>query len=86
MSVDTLELQIPELDMPAMHFSSILKGYKSFGAGQTLNSPPGTLSQNLDPTNEKMWSAITSLFQELAGLFPDPEIHVGFDEVITMHD
>ena len=64
-----------------MHFSSILKGYPSFGAGRTLNSPPGTLSQNLDPTNDKMWSAMTAMFGELASLFPDREIHVGFDEV-----
>jgi hexosaminidase len=69
---------IPELDMPAVHFSSVLKGYPSFGAGTTV---AGTTSNNLDPTNEAMWTAITAMFAELAGLFPDEQIHVGFDEV-----
>ena len=69
---------IPELDMPAYHFESVLKGYPSWGAGVTVT---GEHSGNLDPTNEAMWRGVAAMFAELAGLFPDESIHVGFDEV-----
>jgi len=69
---------IPELDMPGGHFSSILKGYPQFGANITKS---GAISQNLDPTNTEMWHLLDGMFAELAGLFPDQAIHVGFDEV-----
>lgn len=53
-------------------------GYPSWGAGLTVD---GTASGNLDPTNEEMWKGVSAMFAELATLFPDESIHVGFDEV-----
>jgi len=69
---------IPELDMPAGHFSSFVRGYPELAAGPTIS---GVFSQNLDPTNPEVFSALRKLFAELADLFPSREIHVGFDEV-----
>ena len=49
-----------------------------FGAGVTRS---GTTSANLDPSSDEVWAALDALFGELAEMFPDGTVHVGFDEV-----
>lgn len=69
---------IPEIDMPGVHFDSMFRGYPGFAA---KNVADGGSYQNIDPTKDEVWKALEALFGELAELFTDEVIHVGFDEV-----
>jgi hexosaminidase len=72
---------IPELDVPG-HVTHWLLAYPQWGseevyASQRFGVHPGCL----DPTREEVYAALSSLFAEIAEVFPDQYVHVGGDEV-----
>ncbi len=74
---------IPEFDMPG-HVSSILAAYPDLGANtsaRALEKSYGIHKAVLDPTSEKTYAFIKTLFIEMATLFPDDYMHIGGGEV-----
>ena len=78
---------VPEFDMPG-HSLSWLVGYP------ILASAPGPFeladrwaarAPAIDPTREDVYAFIDAFVAEMVGLFPDPFIHIGGDEVIRSH-
>lgn len=72
---------VPELDVPG-HATAWLTAYPQWG-----NRPArptrrfGVHPACLDPTRPDVLLAVTELFTELAGIFPDGWVHFGGDEV-----
>ena len=61
---------IPEIDMPG-HASAFVKVFPEFdGKHRTVN-----------PANEKLYDVLSTIYQELADLFPGSYLHIGGDEV-----
>jgi hexosaminidase len=72
---------IPELDVPG-HVTSWLVNYPEWGLQQVATSTKfGVHKACLDPTNESVYTALGTLFEELAEVFPDQYVHIGGDEV-----
>ena len=72
---------VPEIDMPA-HTAAIVSAYPEFGAEQIdPKDPRGTDKIALDPVSEKTYQFLDVLLKEMTGLFPDPFIHTGGDEL-----
>ncbi|MFU2512314.1 family 20 glycosylhydrolase [Pseudoalteromonas sp. ASV78] len=74
---------VPEFDVPG-HASSIVLAYPELGSGTTLTQIErrwGVFKPLLDPSNPKVYQFIDEVVAELAGLFPDPYLHIGGDEV-----
>ena len=72
---------IPELDMPG-HVTSWLVAYPEWGSESTTPSLRfGVHKACLNPLNESVYDAISTLLGELAAIFPDDYVHVGGDEV-----
>src|SRR5690606_28730856 len=45
----------------------------------------GIFDPALDPTNEAVYELLDDFLGEMAGLFPDPYLHIGGDEVNGRH-
>lgn len=74
---------VPEIDVPG-HGTAFLTAFPELGSkpGMTysLERNAGIFDPTLDPTNEKTYEMLDSLFAELAPLFPDSYFHIGGDE------
>ena len=74
---------VPEFDMPG-HTTSWLVAYPELGSGTgpyTLAREYGIHDATMDPSREPVFRFLERFFGEMAGLFPDPFVHVGGDEV-----
>ncbi|MDQ9090379.1 family 20 glycosylhydrolase [Pseudoalteromonas haloplanktis] len=74
---------VPEFDVPG-HASTIVLAYPELGSGTTridIERHWGVFEPLLDPSNPKVYQFIDEVVAELAGLFPDPYLHIGGDEV-----
>lgn len=74
---------VPEFDVPG-HASAIVLAYPELGSGTTrteLERRWGVFEPLLDPSNPKVYQFIDEVVAELSGLFPDPYLHIGGDEV-----
>lgn len=74
---------VPELDVPG-HVASWLAVHPDWGLGEAVRgrSPRfGVHRCCLDPDNADTTRAVETLFDELAGVFPDAYVHFGGDEV-----
>ncbi len=73
---------LPEFDVPG-HATAILTAYPEIGSKDTtyqIERNAGIFDPTLDPTNEKTYEMLSSVFEEMAGLFPDEYFHIGGDE------
>ncbi|MEX6687210.1 family 20 glycosylhydrolase [Danxiaibacter flavus] len=73
---------VPEVVVPA-HTTAILVAYPELATLKkeyTLQRYFGVFDPVLDPTNEKVYTFLSKLFTEVAGLFPDQVFHIGGDE------
>ena len=82
---------VPEFDIPG-HALSWLVGYPDLASGvgtdgKGTNQGPYAISREygifdpvLDPTRENTYRFLDKLLGEMAGLFPDPYMHIGGDE------
>ncbi len=72
---------VPELDVPG-HVTSWLQAYPEWGC---LPVEPthrfGVHKACLNPTDERVFSALETIFSEVASVFPGEHIHIGGDEV-----
>jgi len=74
---------MPEFDIPG-HSTSWLVAYPELASAPgpyAIERHFGVFGPALDPTNEKIYVFFDKFFKEMAGLFPDPYIHIGGDEV-----
>lgn len=74
---------VPEFDVPG-HASAIVLAYPELGSGTELTEIErrwGVFKPLLDPSNPKVYKFVDEVVAELAGLFPDPYLHIGGDEV-----
>lgn len=74
---------VPEFDVPG-HGTAFLTAYPELGskAGITygLERNAGIFDPTLDPTNDKTYEFMDTLFKEVTPLFPDVYFHIGGDE------
>lgn len=86
---------VPEIDVPG-HSMAAIAAYPELSVTQdaTIQVNPGSnfaewhsngtftmfIDNNLDPTNEKVYTFLDDVFAELSQLFPAPYIHLGGDE------
>ena len=85
---------VPEIDVPGHSWATLL-AYPELGVNN--NNKPGHLfpfleswghwgnqftPNSLDPTNEKVYAFLGSVFKEVVDLFPSKYIHFGGDEVM----
>ncbi len=73
---------LPEFDVPG-HATAILTAYPEIASKDTtyqIERNAGIFHPTLDPTNEKTYELLSSLFEEMASLFPDEYFHIGGDE------
>ncbi len=74
---------VPEFDVPG-HGTAFLTAYPELGSkkGMTysLERNAGIFDPTLDPTNEKTYEMLDTLFKEVAPLFTDVYFHIGGDE------
>ncbi len=73
---------MPEFDLPG-HASSWLMAMPEIGSKEgtyQLQRKSGIFDPTLDPTNEKTYEVLASLFKEMFDLFPDAYFHIGGDE------
>ncbi len=74
---------MPEFDIPG-HSTSWLVAYPEYAAAPgpyEIERHFGVFGPAFDPANEKVYGFFDRFFKEMAGLFPDPYIHIGGDEV-----
>jgi hexosaminidase len=74
---------VPEFDIPG-HTTSWLVGYPELAAGPgpyAIERRWGVFDPVMDPTNEALYPLLDGFLGEMAGLFPDPYLHIGGDEV-----
>jgi len=74
---------MPEFDIPG-HSTSWLVAYPEYASAPgpyAIERHFGVFGPAFDPTNEKVYVFFDKFFKEMAGLFPDPYIHIGGDEV-----
>jgi hexosaminidase len=74
---------MPEFDLPG-HSTSWFVAYPGFSSAPgsyTIERKFGIFAPTFDPTNEKIYPFFDAFFKEMAGLFPDPYLHIGGDEV-----
>lgn len=67
---------IPEIDMPG-HATSAVRAYPEFSGGGSAKYPDFTFN----PAKEEVYTFLTNVLKEVAGLFPSRYIHIGGDEV-----
>jgi hexosaminidase len=74
---------MPEFDIPG-HSTSWLVAYPEYASSPgpyTIERHFGVFGPSFDPTNDKVYKFFDKFFKEMAGLFPDPYVHIGGDEV-----
>ena len=74
---------VPEFDVPG-HSTAWVVGYPELAAlpgVYAIERRWGVFDPCLDPTREGTYQFLDRFFGEMAGLFPDPFLHVGGDEV-----
>ncbi|MBB1506259.1 family 20 glycosylhydrolase [Pseudoalteromonas sp. SG41-1] len=74
---------VPEFDVPG-HASAIILAYPELGSGTQLTQMErrwGVFKPLLDPSNPEVYKFVDAVVAELAGLFPDPYLHIGGDEI-----
>jgi hexosaminidase len=77
---------VPEFTLPG-HATSILKAYPSLGnkkENYELQKGYGIFQENLDPTNQEVYTFLAGFFKEMADLFPDEYVHIGGNEVLPV--
>jgi hexosaminidase len=78
---------VPEFDMPG-HIQSWLVGYPELGSAPgpyAIADKFGVMDAAFDPTREATYTFINAFLGEMAGLFPDPYMHIGGDESNGKH-
>jgi hexosaminidase len=73
----------PEFDLPG-HSTSWFVAYPGFSSAPgsyAIERKFGIFAPTFDPTNEKIYPFLEAFLKEMAGLFPDPYLHIGGDEV-----
>ena len=76
---------VPEFEMPG-HATAWLVAYPELASGRAPDSIRrefGISDFALDPTNEETYQFIERFLGEMAGLFPDPYVHIGGDETVS---
>ena len=74
---------MPEFDMPG-HTTSWLVGHPELASAPgpfQIARAWGVFDDALDPTREEVYALLDGFLGEMAGLFPDPYLHIGGDEV-----
>jgi len=74
---------VPEFDMPG-HASSWFVGYPELASGPPpykIQREAGLFQPVMDPTRPEVFAFLDTFIAEIVGLFPDPYIHIGGDEV-----
>lgn len=72
---------VPEIDVPG-HVNSWLTAHPEWGLNPVESTTRfGVHKACLDVTNESVYSALDSLFDEVVQIFPDAYVHIGGDEV-----
>jgi hexosaminidase len=74
---------MPEFDIPG-HSTSWLVAYPEYASSPgpyTIERHFGVFGPAFDPTNNRVYNFFDKFFKEMAGLFPDPYMHIGGDEV-----
>lgn len=73
---------IPEFDLPG-HATAWLVGYPELASAPgpyKIERFFGVFDPTFDPTVERTYEFLDAFFAEMAGLFPDPVLHIGGDE------
>jgi hexosaminidase len=73
---------IPEFDLPG-HATAWLVGYPGLASAPgpyEIERFFGVFDPTFDPTVERTYEFLDAFFGEMAGLFPDPIMHIGGDE------
>jgi hexosaminidase len=73
---------VPEFDMPG-HAQSWFVGYPELASGPgpySIERHFGIFDPVMDPTSKNTYEFIDRFLGEMAGIFPDPYMHVGGDE------
>lgn len=74
---------IPEFDMPG-HTTCWFAGYPELASAPgpyAIERTWGIFQPLVDPSKEQTYAFLDGLIGEMAGLFPDPDFHIGGDEV-----
>lgn len=74
---------VPEFEMPG-HATAILAAYPELAAAPgpyQIERAWGIFDPIMDPTNEALYTFLDGFLGEMSGLFPDPYLHIGGDEV-----
>jgi len=74
---------MPEFDIPG-HSTSWFVAYPEFASAPGpygIERKFGIFGPAFDPSNERIYPFFDAFFKEMAGLFPDPYLHIGGDEV-----
>ena len=74
---------MPEFDIPG-HSTSWLVAYPEFASAPgpyEIERHFGVFGPAFNPTDERIYAFFDKFFTEMAGLFPDPYLHIGGDEV-----
>jgi hexosaminidase len=74
---------VPEFDVPG-HSTSWFVGYPELASGPgpyTIGPGWGVFDPAMDPTQDRTYKFLNTLFGEMAKLFPDAYFHIGGDEV-----
>ncbi len=74
---------MPEFDIPG-HSTSWFVAYPEFSSAPGsygVERKFGVFGPAFNPANEKIYPFFEAFFKEMAGLFPDPYLHIGGDEV-----
>jgi hexosaminidase len=78
---------VPEFDMPG-HATSWLVGHPELASvpgPYVIQRRWGIFDPTLDPTREEVYQLLDGFLGEMAGLFPDPWMHIGGDENSGRH-
>ncbi len=74
---------MPEFDIPG-HSTSWFVAYPEFASAPgpyAIERKFGIFGPAFNPANERIYPFFDAFFKEMAGLFPDPYLHIGGDEV-----
>ena len=74
---------VPEFDVPG-HSTSWFVAYPEFASAPGpygIERKFGVFAPAFNPENERIYTFFDAFFKEMAGLFPDPYLHIGGDEV-----
>jgi len=74
---------MPEFDLPG-HATSWFVAYPEFSSAPgsyAIERKFGVFGPAFNPANERIYPFLEAFFKEMAGLFPDPYVHIGGDEV-----